>query len=487
MLALLVSFSALPQDQPPPAPREFRAAWVATVANIDWPSKPGLTTAQQKAEILAIMDKSRAMNLNALVWQIRPATDALYDSKLEPWSEYLTGTQGQAPEPYYDPLEFIVDEAHKRGIELHCWFNPYRAKHSAAKSPLSPDHISKRRPGIVKQYGDFLWMDPGEKATQEHSLSVMMDVVKRYDVDGVHIDDYFYPYKSYAKNADFPDEPSWRAYQASGGKLDRGDWRRKNVDDFVERLYKSIKQEKPWVKFGISPFGIYRPGYPADVKTSFDQYDQLYADARRWLVEGWCDYYSPQLYWQINSPQPYVSLLNWWSAHNPKKRHLWPGLFTGKVSEKEGNWPTAEIVNQVLATRRSNGRSTGNVHFSMRAFTQKWKNLDDTLRTGVYAKPALVPASPWLDKERPKQPKVRTVKDGALTNYIFDAAQPKDVWVWAYYVKTQGKWSLAEVIPGHITSKRLNAAAQRKTGTTAIAVAAVDRCGNESAPYLVRF
>src|SRR5688500_18399954 len=205
MLTLLACLSvAAPQDMPSPGPREFRSAWVATVANIDWPSKPGLSTAQQKAEILAIMDKAEQMKLNCLIWQIRPATDALYESKLEPWSEYLTGAQGKAPDPYYDPLEFIVDEAHKRGIELHCWFNPYRSKHATAKSPLSADHISKRQPGIVKQYGDYLWMDPGERATQDHSLNVMIDVVKRYDVDGVHIDDYFYPYKSYAKNADFP-------------------------------------------------------------------------------------------------------------------------------------------------------------------------------------------------------------------------------------------------------------------------------------------
>src|ERR1022692_3942920 len=228
----------------PPAPvREFRAAWVATVANIDWPSRKTLSTQEQKAELLAILDRAAQLKLNAIIFQVRPACDALYASRIEPWSEYLTGTMGKAPEPFYDPLTFAVEEAHKRGLELHAWFNPYRARLRAANSPVAANHISRTRPQLVREYGEFLWLDPGEREVQDYSLSVVMDVVKRYDVDGVHFDDYFYPYKANdraGKELDFPDGSSWQRFGARG-KLNRDDWRRENVNMFIQRVYKSIK------------------------------------------------------------------------------------------------------------------------------------------------------------------------------------------------------------------------------------------------------
>ncbi|MFM8271046.1 MAG: glycoside hydrolase family 10 protein [Gemmata sp.] len=274
----------------PPAPnREFRAVWVATVANIDWPSKPGLPAEQQKAELLAILDKSAALNLNAVVFQVRPMADALYESKLEPWSEYLTGQLGKGPG--YDPLAVAVEEAHKRGMELHAWFNPYRARHPSAKSEPPTDHITKARPDLAKPYGTHSWMNPTHKEVQDHSLAVVLDVVKRYDIDGIHIDDYFYPYKE--KDAGgmlvpFPDDDTWQAYQKIGGKLTRDDWRRDAVNGFVKRMYEETKKAKPWVKVGISPFGIWRPGNPPGI-SGLDQYTELYADAKLWLNEGWVD------------------------------------------------------------------------------------------------------------------------------------------------------------------------------------------------------
>src|SRR5579871_3371768 len=311
----LLPMSGNANDTPPPVPREFRGVWVATVANIDWPSKPGLSTDQQKAEMLAILDKAAQLKLNAIIFQVRPGCDALYDSRLEPWSEYLTGQMGRAPDSYYDPLAFAVEEAHKRGLELHAWFNPYRARHAEAKSSISPDHVSQMHPDLVKQYGRSLWLDPGEKAVQDYSLSVILDVVRRYDIDGVHIDDYFYPYKetdAQNKVLPFPDDASWQKYVQSGGTLSRDDWRRQNVDTFIERLYKGVKEVKPWVKFGISPFGIWRPGYPAQVK-GFDAYQELNADSRKWLRNGWLDYWTPQLYWKIDQTgQSYPVLLKWW-------------------------------------------------------------------------------------------------------------------------------------------------------------------------------
>jgi len=303
-----------PSSVVPPAPlREFRAAWIATVGNIDWPSRKTLSTQEQKAELLAILDRAAQLKLNALIFQVRPACDALYASRIEPWSEYLTSTMGQPPEPFYDPLDFAVEEAHKRGLELHAWFNPYRARLLAAGSPAAPNHVSKTRPQLVRQYGKYLWLDPGERAVQDYSLSVIMDVVNRYDVDGIHFDDYFYPYKekdAEGKELDFPDDASWRRFGA-GGKLSRDDWRRENVNLFIERVYKSIKAAKPWVKFGISPFGIWRPGNPPQIK-GFDAFAELYADSRKWLANGWVDYFAPQLYWPIDPPdQSFPVLLRW--------------------------------------------------------------------------------------------------------------------------------------------------------------------------------
>jgi uncharacterized lipoprotein YddW (UPF0748 family) len=230
--------------------REFRGAWVATVANKDWPSKPGLSTAQQKAELLAILDRAALLKLNAIVFQVRPQCDAMYASPIEPWSEYLTGTMGRAPQPFYDPLAFAVEEAHNRGLELHAWFNPYRALHDSSRSPVATNHISKTRPDLVRKYGKYLWLDPGDPDVQIRSLRVVMDVVKRYDIDAVHFDDYFYPDKE--SPLDFPDGATWRKFGADG-PLNRADWRRENVNTFVQRVYESVHAAKPWVKSDTNP------------------------------------------------------------------------------------------------------------------------------------------------------------------------------------------------------------------------------------------
>ncbi len=361
---------------PPAPPREFRGAWVATVANIDWPSKEGLSTAQQKAELLSILDRAVQLKLNAIIFQVRPACDALYASTLEPWSEYLTGTMGKAPEPFYDPLAFAVAEAHKRGLELHAWFNPYRARHFTAKSTIAPSHISRTHPQLVRSYGKYLWLDPGEPGVQEHTFSVVMDVVQRYDIDGVHFDDYFYPYKekdSAGRELDFPDEASWKQFGAKG-RLNRDDWRRENVNLLIQRVYRAIKIAKPWVKFGISPFGIWRPGNPPRT-TGLDVYSKLYADSRKWLAKGWVDYFAPQLYWPIDSPeQPFPVLLRWWAEQNTTQRNLWVGLDATKAGE---NRYSEEIAAQIRLARRQSGVS-GEVFYSMKSLINN-ANFDATL------------------------------------------------------------------------------------------------------------
>jgi uncharacterized lipoprotein YddW (UPF0748 family) len=416
--------------------------------------------------------------LNAIILQVRPACDALYRSDLEPWSEYLSGKMGQPPSPEYDPLHFAIEEAHARGLELHAWFNPYRARHSSAKSPASPLHLTIRRPDLAKVYGEQRWLDPGEKDVQNHSLRVILDVVKRYDIDGVHIDDYFYPYKvkgPTGQDLPFPDEPCWKRYIDEGGTLSRDDWRRENVNRFVERLYGSIKREKRWVKFGISPFGIGRPGKPAQIK-GFDQFTELYADTEKWLRNGWCDYWTPQLYWRIDPPaQSYPVLLKWWAGQNAMGRRLWPGNYTSRA----GEWPAQEIVNQVERTRAQPG-ATGNVHFSMKALMQDRGGVATQLLRQVYAEPALVPPCPWLDDRPPRQPSLRLDQNTGTIQW--SSAGPERVARWAVQTLRDGKWTVA-LLPADSRDLRPENPIELPE---AVCVAAVDRCGNASAPALLK-
>lgn len=458
--------------------REMRGVWVATVANIDWPSRPGLPADSQRAELTALFDRAAAMHMNAIVFQVRPAADALYRSTLEPWSEYLTGEQGKAPDdPSYDPLAFAVAEAHRRGMELHAWFNPYRASHPSEKTPPAASHISRTHPEVVRRYGRYLWMDPGEKAVQDWTMRVIMDVVRRYDVDGVHIDDYFYPYPetdSADANLPFPDSASYAAYRAGGGRLARDDWRRENVNTLVRRMDREVHRAKPWVKVGISPFGIWRPGNPPQAVTSFDQYAILYADARKWMREGWGDYFSPQLYWRIAAPgQSYPVLLQWWAAQNLHHRHLWPGLFDSRTFEGDPTpWPASEVIGQVFITRANPG-STGTIHFSMKAFVTDRDSLAERLARDAYRDAALPPASPWLAHGRPGPPRVTVGRgpSGAPAVSIAAGAGNEPRW-WAVRALAAGRWTV-DVLPAALTTWTPPAA------TTEVAVSAVDRVGTE--------
>ncbi|HEY5914875.1 MAG TPA: family 10 glycosylhydrolase, partial [Verrucomicrobiae bacterium] len=426
------AYRSSPATPPKPA-REMRAAWIATVSNIDWPSTNGLTTAQQKAELLAILDRACRLKLNCLMFQVRPGCDALYASDLEPWSEYLTGTMGKAPKPFFDPLLFAVEQAHKRGLELHAWFNPYRARHAAAKSPVARNHISNTRPELVRRYGKSLWLDPGEKQVQDYSLRVIMDVVRRYDIDGVHLDDYFYPYTEKDRSGgemDFPDESSWRRYgQATG--LSRDDWRRENVNVFVHRLYDAVKAAKPRVKVGISPFGIWRPGSPPQIQ-GYDAYAKLYADSRKWLASGWVDYFAPQLYWSIDSPQQsFPALLKWWSAQNSKGRLLVAGMDSTKASRR---WSPEEIVNQIRLTRETGGAG-GHVHWNMKALLRN-ETLDAALLRQVYAEPALVPGMPWLGGQAPAKPTLSVKTGGGSAGASWKPGGPEPIFCWVLQTRS---------------------------------------------------
>ena len=375
---------------PGPGCRELRGVWVATVGNLDWPSAPGLSTSRQKGELVALLDTLAALNANAVIIQVRPAADALYPSALEPWSEVLSGTQGVPPEPLWDPLAFAIESAHARGLELHAWFNPYRARPTTSVSPAAASHVSRRRPDLVKAYGKQLWMDPGEEDVAAHSLAVILDVVQRYDVDGIHLDDYFYPYPekdAAGRVVEFPDEPSFARYVASGGALGREDWRRWNVNRFVKRLHDEVKAVKKNVRVGISPFGIWRPGRPAQVK-GFDAYEEISADARTWLQRGWVDYLAPQLYWPIDQrEQSFPALLAWWSGQNSAGKLLWPGLAAFRVGEDGKGWPAGEIAEEIRRTRAQPG-ATGHILFSARVLLENRGGIATELRKDVWAEPA---------------------------------------------------------------------------------------------------
>lgn len=463
--------------RPPAAPREFRGVWVASVGNIDWPSKPGLSSEEQKKELRGILVRASKLRLNAVILQVRPGGDALYASSHEPWSEYLSGRMGQGPRPFYDPLAFAVEEAHKLGLELHAWFNPFRARHHSAKSRVSATHMSRAHPELVVRYGPYLWMDPGERLVQEHSLRVILDVLRRYDVDGIHLDDYFYPYpeKSASGTAlPFPDQRSWARYVRAGGKLAREDWRRANVDRFVERLYGAIKKEKPWVKFGISPFGIWRPGHPSSVE-GFDAFAGLYADSRKWLVQGWLDYCAPQLYWPIGQAgQSYSALLEWWSRQNPKQRHLWPGTAIARIGP---TWPVDEIVRQVNLCRQTDG-VTGQVFWNFSALQENRGGVSGVLSSRVYPERALVPSTPWLGRVQPAPPK-GGLSPGSPWKLRWKAGEGEGAWLWVVQMRQQGRWSM-EVLPGRQTSLPVGGPLPE-----VVSVVAVDRVGNCSAPLVL--
>jgi len=365
------------------AEREFRGAWVATVYNLDWPSRPGLPVAVQQGQLRAIFDRAVDLKLNAILLQVRPASDALYVSDKEPWSQFLSGTAGVSPG--YDPLAFAIREAHARGIELHAWVNPFRAA-IHADDKLPNNHVAREHPEWVRHFGKQLWIDPGEPAARAYVISVISDIVRRYDVDGIHLDDYFYPYPLKAGAATFPDDASWLRYGIRSG-LSRADWRRENINDFVRSMYHAVKAIRPEARVGISPFGIWRPGIPPTTRAGLDAYAQLFADSRKWLAEGWVDYLAPQLYWGIRpADQSFPVLLNWWRAQSHGVP-VWPGIATERIGPAR---PASEIVRQIELTREGTN-SPGNIQWSMKALMRNQDGIDNLLERGPYADKAELP------------------------------------------------------------------------------------------------
>lgn len=422
-------------EVPAPARAEMRGLWVATVANIDWPSRRGLSQRQQKKELIDILDRASRIGFNTIILQVRPAADALYESTYEPWAAWLTGTQGESPG--YDPLGFAVSEAHARGLQLHAWINPFRAGNTADTAILSPMHVFNARRDLVRVYGGNLWMDPGDPESHERSIRAIRDIVARYDIDGIHADDYFYPYQisdSITKRTvPFPDDSTYARY---GAGTNRDDWRRENINRFVERMYREVHAVKPYVVVGLSPFGIWRPGNPESVR-GLDAFATIYADSRKWLQQGWVDYFVPQLYWAIGAPQQsFPSLLDWWLAQNTAGRRVWPGLAAYRIQNGTATAFSFDEVSAQMRIVREKLTEPGEILYNTKSTLYRLDGqIGDSVKA-VYRDVAVVPAFRWLDSIAP-QPTTVSVEGRRLnlTNadsvrwWLIQAHLPRR-WTW---------------------------------------------------------
>lgn len=389
-----------------PSPkREMRAVWIVTLDNKDFPSKPNLSVSEQKAELRSILDFHQRRGMNAIFFQVRPSADAFYKSKYELWSEWLCGKQGKAPETDFDPLAYIIDESHKRNMELHAWFNPYRAIYRQKKSSIAYNHITKTQPSWFVEYNKQIHFNPGLPEVRKYLINIIMDVVKRYDIDGVHFDDYFYPYK--INNKEFPDEKTYQTHQKNFTNI--SDWRRNNVDILIKTIHDSLKITKPYVKLGISPFGVWR-NKTEDNRGSQTQvgqtcYDILGADVRKWLENGWIDYVAPQLYWQIGHQKAdYKELVNWW-AKNSFDKHVYIGHAFYKVRGEEGDqWQNKNEISRQINLNRTIPKINGSAYFRAKSLMDNYLFMTDSLHKKYYYRPAIIPTMPWKDNTPPEPP-----------------------------------------------------------------------------------
>jgi len=440
---------------------EFRGVWIATVENIDWPSKRGLSNQAQKEEFITLLDRHQKNGMNAIIMQVRPSGDAFYPSTLEPWSEYLMGTQGLPPSPFYDPLEFMIKETHKRGMEFHAWINPYRAVFNVKKSSVAPSHISKLHPEWFLTYGDKKYFNPGLPQVWQHTNRIVRDLVSRYDIDAIHMDDYFYPYR--IANKDFPDE---KTYQQNKRGLNKEDWRRSNCDTIVKQLYASIHQIKPGVQFGISPFGIWRNKSKdprgSDTKAGQTNYDDLYADILLWLEKGWVDYIAPQIYWEHGHPLAnYDTIINWWDQNSYGKN-----LYIGHGMYKAGTntpWRDKNELPYQIKRVRSLKNTSGSAYFSSASFNNNINNWNDSLQKKYYQKPALVPTMPWLVQYKVEAPIVNKQNSNS---YQIQVKMVSSIKQYAILESTNNQFSVAAILMPDSKMINLNdLGIQKKTNT----------------------
>lgn len=485
LLLIVSTFSVFAQNQPSPK-YEFRAAWVATVNNIDWPSKPGLSVQQQKAEAVELLDLLAENGMNAVIFQARPTADSFYPSKLEPWSRYLTGTPGK--DPGYDPLKFWIDEAHKRHLEFHAWINPFRIAQNA-NEPLSTSHIAFEHPEWIVQYGGKLYFNPALEETRQFIAAVVKDIVLHYDVDAIHCDDYFYPYP--VAGEAFPDAIQFATNPYHFGPDQLEDWRRHNVDLTIQLLAKTIKGAKPWVKFGISPFGVWRnidkDSRGSMTRAGVTNYDDLYADILKWMQYGWIDYVTPQLYWHIGHPAAnYTTLIDWWSKNAfGRDVYIGHGLYRIEANSSTPEWTQPEQMPEQIRMTRQTAGIEGSVFYSAKHFKRNLLGLQDSLQTNFYARQALVPPMPWID-HLPPQPPVKFKKRGRklqweMGDFSNQMDEPKRYIVYKNKVGEQLNKDDARSIYMITDDTEIKLARRkRKKARYEFRVAALDRLNNES-------
>lgn len=418
LIVFLLSFTHLNSQSSPK--REFRGVWIATVLNIDWPSSPGLPTRQQQNEIDQLLDYYHSMNFNAIILQVRPSSDALYPSSFEPWSEYLTGEQGKAPNPFYDPLDYIIAGCHKRGMELHAWLNPFRVKQKNAND-LIKGHVLTEHPEWGWEYGSKTYLDPGVPEAREYVINIVKDIVNRYDIDAIHFDDYFYPYP--IKGLKLPDAETFEKHGALYGSEDIDVWRRSNINLFVKTVNEEIKQIKPWMLLGISPFGVWRNNADDEngskTMAGITAYDNLYADVLKWLKMGWVDYVAPQLYWQFGHiSADFTNLSEWWNSHSYGRNiYVGHGLYRLTQPNSEPAWKNPlELPRQIVKVRDA-ANIKGSIWFSSNHFFKINNGFIENLKDVYYKNKALVPTSPWINNIPPKEPvnlKAYKAKDHSL-------------------------------------------------------------------------
>lgn len=404
---LLIVFTYLiAQTQPK---RELRGAWIASYVNLDWPTNSSQTPDQERAAFINLLNTLKQTGINAVYVQIRSECDAMYPSTLEPWSTSLTGTQGTPPSPFYDPLQFMIDECRARGIEFHAWFNPYRAINNFNNiNNFAATHVAKLHPEWLLAQGTYRILDPGIPAVRDYIISVVMDVLRKYDIDGVHFDDYFYPYASQGGSPApprFNDDATFASFP--NGFTNQNDWRRNNINVFVQRTYDSIKNAKPWVKFGIAPFGIWRNSSSDPVNGSatngLQSYSDIFADTRYWLQNGLVDYVTPQVYWSIGFAVANYGVLTPWWNNNAFGRHIYIGHAAYKINvDADANWTNPSQFNNQIRLNRQQPNVFGSTFFRTGNILANPLFFRDSLVQYMYTKPALLPAMSWRDNTVPQ-------------------------------------------------------------------------------------
>ncbi len=472
--------------------REFRGVWIATVANIDWPAHGADTWSSQQMDYLRLLDHYKNLHFNAVIVQIRDAGDAFYDSDYAPWSRYLTGTEGLAPSSDVDPLEWMIHQAHLRGFEFHAWLNPYRATFDLKTELLAPSHDFNTHPEWIFRYGSKYYYHPGLPEVQERLVAIMEEVVRRYKVDGIHFDDYFYPYKISGET--IRDSAQYVRYANEGTTLE--DWRRSNVDSLIKKVHSAISRVKPWVQFGISPFGVWKNNKTdpegSDTRAGQTTFDELYADPITWMKQGWIDYLVPQVYWSMDFPAaPHRTLVKWWAAH-AYGTNLYIGNAAYKIRDNQDKaWDRKKELPEQLGWARQFPEVKGNVFFSAKSLLNRHKDISNYIRKKYYPYPALTPEFPRKNVTVPKPSRLLPTRRNDYWEFTLDAHN-SELFPFVLVYASRNKKRLSRLQPRQIIAKIYLDERNRFTlgnglvgKNKYLAVSYLDRFGVETEPIVL--